>query len=116
METFYGHGSWIALVVFFGLFAVRALTSQRRRRGQQRSSSPTTSFTDSTSAGQASDAIDSSSGEVRFTGIAPCWLTDPSGRHEQRYWSGSEWTEHVTDRGVPGTDPPPRNTGREASS
>jgi len=110
VDTYYGHGSWIVLVVLFGLFAMRALSSQRRRRGQQRSS-----FTDPTFPSQASDA-DASSGEVTFTGIAPGWLTDPSGRHQQRYWSGSEWTEHVTDGGVPGTDPPPRNTGRAPSS
>lgn len=114
MNTYYGHGSWIALLVFFGLFAMRA-SSQRRRRGQRRSSPPASSFTDPTFPAQASDAVDTSSGVVPFTGIAPGWLTDPSGRHEQRYWSGSEWTEHVTDGGVPGTDPPPRNHGREAS-
>ena len=74
------------------------------------------SFTDATFPNQASDAVDLSSGQVTFTGIAPGWLTDPSGRHEQRYWSGSEWTEHVRDGGVPGTDPPPRSIGREASS
>lgn len=116
MDTYYGHGSWVALAVFFGLFAMRALSSQRRRRGQQRSSALTSSFNDPTLASQASDAGEASSGEVTFTGIAPGWLTDPSGRHEQRYWSGSEWTEHVLNGGVPGTDPPPRNTGREASS
>ena len=53
-----------------------------------------------------------SPGEVAFTGIAPGWLTDPSGRHEKRYWSGSEWTEHVTDGGVPDSDPPPGQPGR----
>lgn len=74
------------------------------------------SFTSPSSPGQASDAVEASSGKVTFTGIAPGWLTDPSGRHEQRYWSGSEWTEHVRDGGVPGTDPPPGSTGREASS
>ena len=116
MDTYYGHGSWIALVVFFGLFAMRALSSQRRRRGQQRTSPPTSSFTDPTSPSRTSDAGEASSGEITFTGIPAGWLTDPSGRHEQRYWSGSEWTEHVRDSGVPGTDPPPRNTGREASS
>jgi len=116
VDIFYGHGSWIALVVFFGLFAMRALSSQRRRRGQHRGSPVTSSFTDPTFPSQASDSVDTSSGEVTFTGIAPGWLADPSGRHEQRYWSGSEWTEHVTDGDVPGTDPPPRNTGREASS
>src|SRR5438046_10572997 len=42
------------------------------------------------------------------------WYADPSGRHEQRYWSGSGWTEHVADRGqqsvdplAPGPAPPP---------
>jgi hypothetical protein len=116
VDTFYGHGSSIALVVFFGLIAVRALSSQQRRRGRPRSSPPTSSFTDPPFSSQESGAVGGSSGEVKFTGIAPGWLTDPSGRHEQRYWSGSEWTEHVMDGGVPGTDPPPRNTGREASS
>jgi len=53
---------------------------------------------------------------VTFTGIAPGWLIDPSGRHEFRYWSGSEWTEHVTDRGVPGIDPPPGGTDRGSFS
>jgi len=116
VDTFYGHGSSIALVVFFGLIALRVFSSQRHRRGHQRSSPPTSSFTDPTMTSQGSDDLDGSSGEVTFTGIAPGWLTDPSGRHERRYWSGSEWTEHVIDGGVPGTDPPPGNTGREASS
>lgn len=53
---------------------------------------------------------------VPFTGIAPGWLTDPSGRHEHRYWSGSAWTEHVTDGGVPGLDPPPESLGGDPSS
>ena len=116
MDTFYGHGSSIALVIFFGLLALRAFSSQRRRRGPQRSSPSTSSFTEPTHSSQGSDAVDGSSGEVTFTGIAPGWLPDPSGRHERRYWSGSEWTEHVTDGGVPGTDLPPGNTGREAPS
>jgi hypothetical protein len=33
------------------------------------------------------------------------WYTDPSERHEFRYWDGSRWTEHVSDRGVSSTDP-----------
>lgn len=36
------------------------------------------------------------------------WLTDPSGKYDLRYWSGTEWTEHVMKDGVPGNDPPPR--------
>jgi hypothetical protein len=34
------------------------------------------------------------------------WHPDPSGRHQLRYWSGTEWTDQVTDNGVPSTDPP----------
>jgi hypothetical protein len=33
------------------------------------------------------------------------WLADPSGRHEHRYWDGTDWTDHVADQGVPGVDP-----------
>jgi Protein of unknown function (DUF2510)/Short C-terminal domain len=33
------------------------------------------------------------------------WLADPSGTHELRYWNGSAWTEHVSDRGTTGQDP-----------
>jgi hypothetical protein len=35
------------------------------------------------------------------------WHPDPSGRHEQRYWDGAAWTDHVMDKGQPGNDPPP---------
>jgi hypothetical protein len=114
--TLYGHGSWVALAIFFGLFALRALSSQRRRQGRQGSAPVASSFNDPASPAQAAHAVDESSGKVTFTGVEPCWLTDPSGRHEKRYWSGSEWTEHVSDAGVPGIDPPPANTGRESSS
>lgn len=34
------------------------------------------------------------------------WAPDPFGRHEVRYWGGSEWTEHVSDGGVQAIDPP----------
>ncbi len=40
-------------------------------------------------------------------GIDAGWFADPSGRYEQRYWSGTQWTEHVTKGGVPSIDPPP---------
>jgi putative membrane protein len=33
------------------------------------------------------------------------WYEDPSGRHQQRYWSEGEWTAHVSDRGATGSDP-----------
>lgn len=35
------------------------------------------------------------------------WMADPTSRHELRYWSGSRWTEHVSDAGVAGIDPLP---------
>jgi uncharacterized protein YxjI len=34
------------------------------------------------------------------------WYPDPLGRHEHRYWDGSEWTEHVASRGRSSVDPP----------
>jgi hypothetical protein len=33
------------------------------------------------------------------------WHADPAGRHEQRYYDGQAWTEHVVDAGVQSTDP-----------
>lgn len=38
-------------------------------------------------------------------GTEPGWHADPLGRHESRYWDGSQWTEHVADAGVQSTDP-----------
>ena len=32
------------------------------------------------------------------------WYTDPSLRHEYRFWNGTSWTSHVSDRGVTATD------------
>lgn len=36
---------------------------------------------------------------------AAAWHPDPTGRHELRYWDGSQWTEHVSDQGVQSTSP-----------
>lgn len=33
------------------------------------------------------------------------WLTDPTGRHQLRYWDSMRWTDNVSDSGVTGTDP-----------
>jgi TM2 domain-containing membrane protein YozV len=33
------------------------------------------------------------------------WHPDPRGRHEHRYWDGTQWTDHVADAGVMATDP-----------
>lgn len=32
------------------------------------------------------------------------WHADPAGRHEQRYYDGTTWTDHVVDGGVQSTD------------
>ncbi len=32
------------------------------------------------------------------------WFPDPTGRHELRYWDGTQWTAHVSDQGVTGSD------------
>jgi len=42
-------------------------------------------------------------GAVQSAGAG--WHPDPMKRHEQRYWDGAQWTEHVSDAGVPSTDP-----------
>src|SRR6185312_15035065 len=34
------------------------------------------------------------------------WYADPFGRHELRYYDGSQWTEHVSSHGRQSTDPP----------
>lgn len=36
---------------------------------------------------------------------AAAWHPDPTGRHELRYWDGTQWTEHVSDGGVQSTSP-----------
>jgi hypothetical protein len=32
------------------------------------------------------------------------WYPDPHGAHQYRYWGGTQWTEHVSDDGVPSVD------------
>ena len=34
------------------------------------------------------------------------WHPDPLGRHEHRYWDGTQWTEHVSSNGKQAVDPP----------
>lgn len=39
------------------------------------------------------------------------WYEDPVAKHEERYWDGREWSDHVRDGGVVSTDPlPPYGT------
>ena len=37
--------------------------------------------------------------------VPPSWQPDPTGRHEQRFWDGNAWTEHVYSGGQQSTDP-----------
>jgi hypothetical protein len=108
----YGHGSWIALVVFGGMFAIRYLSSQRRQSGGAGTAGPRNSLTSSDRRGPSSPPTGRSGGRGGTeSGTAPGWFADPFCKHEQRYWSGTAWTEHVIDDSVPGTDPPPHTTG-----
>ena len=91
---------------------MRMFSSQRRRRGYGRASFSRSPLTGGRYQGPAVETGSSQGGgHPSFTGIAPGWLADPFARHDQRYWSGTEWTDHVADNGVPGTDPPPRGAG-----
>jgi len=85
--------------------AVRMLGS-RHRRGQARPGGPVGArgFTSAPTDARPDAAQAPGTG---FTGTDPGWFTDPFVRHEQRYWSGTAWTEHVQDRGTPSVDPPP---------
>lgn len=38
--------------------------------------------------------------------IPASWYPDPLGRHELRYWDGSQWSEHVSSHGRQAVDPP----------
>ena len=40
------------------------------------------------------------------TGTPANWHPDPFGRHELRYWDGSQWTEHVSSHGKQSIDAP----------
>ncbi len=39
-------------------------------------------------------------------GSGPGWYPDPYGRHEVRYFDGSQWSEHVSSHGRQSADPP----------
>jgi hypothetical protein len=40
-----------------------------------------------------------------MTDLPASWQTDPTGRHDHRYWDGTKWTDHVADAGVASSDP-----------
>lgn len=38
------------------------------------------------------------------TSIPPQWHPDPAGRHELRFWNGTDWSDDVADQGVTSKD------------
>ncbi|HEY1734943.1 MAG TPA: DUF2510 domain-containing protein, partial [Acidimicrobiales bacterium] len=64
---------------------------------------------------ESPSGADAGASRPGHTGIPAGWMVDPSGRHQQRYWSGTTWTEHVTDDGMPSMDPPPGAGGPVSS-
>jgi hypothetical protein len=104
----YGHGSWIIVVIPLALLALRALSSGRRRR-QSRPSAPPSFFVGHPSRPETPQSAPPAADPAAKTGngTPAGWFADPFFKHEQRYWSGTTWTEHVLDNGVPTNDPPP---------
>jgi hypothetical protein len=109
-----GQHSWIAILVFAAALILRLATSRRRRNPHPRNPSAGSGFTSSSTSPSTSPTTGSAGSS--FTGTAPGWFTDPFVRHEQRYWSGTAWTEHVMDSGTPAVDPPPPPASPSASA
>ena len=42
---------------------------------------------------------------IRALSAPAGWLADPTSRHELRYWTGTAWSEHVSDMGATDVDP-----------
>ena len=97
-------GAWYLIVLPAAFFILRFVILPRRRGMGRRApggDQPTSaSVAPNTTNGAPSPGFGRS-------GIPAGWMVDPSGRYDRRYWSGTEWTEHVTKDGAPGTDPPP---------
>lgn len=51
-------------------------------------------------------AAEAAGGSSPLAAAPPGWFPDPSGRHQFRYWDGRQWTDGVSDHGVPASDPP----------
>ncbi|MGA8726434.1 MAG: DUF2510 domain-containing protein [Acidimicrobiales bacterium] len=109
----YGHSSssWLFLLLPVALIAFRALASGRRRGAPpRRPQAPPSFFVGHPSPPASAPTSSPPSPTASTTGTPAGWFTDPFVKHEQRYWSGTEWTEHILDDGVPGNDPPPSST------
>ena len=104
-----GHGSWIFLVVIAVGIALRMLSSRRRGSmgGSMRTRpGPPSGMSFQSQPDPASPPARPRTGPT-YTGVPAGWMADPSGKHDERYWSGTEWTEHVMNDGTPAIDPLP---------
>jgi hypothetical protein len=53
--------------------------------------------------------------EVELSEQSGSWQPDPFGRHQYRYWDGTQWTESVSNDGVVTNDPPTADPGGAGS-
>ena len=115
---YYGHGSSLFVIVILVGFVLRMAMSRRSRptgggplgRGGGRPLPPPPrqpADIDARSTTTEEHAAPAEHSTFGRSGIPAGWMPDPSGKHQQRYWSGTAWTEHVVTDGVPGTDPLP---------
>lgn len=119
IQGWYGGGSWVILaflaLALFRIFAARSrrggMPPGRPGRGRPWMSGPGPA---SHFAPPPTKEAGQVKGEDTGHGIPAGWFADPSGRYEQRYWSGTGWTEHVTRGGVPSVDQPPTRDGDPA--
>lgn len=102
-----GSASWVVLIPIAVMIVMRMMS--RRSMGNRPPGYPAQRFQGMP---PGRGPVGAGPAPRQDRGIAPCWLPDPSGRHGQRYWSGTGWTDHVLDDGVPGTDPFPDPTAR----
>src|SRR5262249_44306235 len=56
--------------------------------------------------GRESHARGGQSAMANETRPSPQWARDPTGRHDYRYWDGTQWTGHVINGGPLPTAPP----------
>jgi len=93
----------MAIVPLLVVLGFRLLAGYRRRSAGR---GPAHGFTARTG-GPAPTVAAPTASPDGSGGMPAGWFRDPFVRHEQRYWSGEAWTEHVLDGGTPAIDPPP---------
>ncbi len=118
-----GHAGWLVLVpILFIVFTRVARGGTRRRRptpgGPAQAAAPPAPSPAAAPTPPPPPTRPpgppASRGAFGTAGIARGWLPDPTARHQLRWWSGSGWTEQVSDDGVPGTDPYDHDGARPA--